>query len=390
MSIRRLMAAAGGLAVALAAAPVSALHSQATPRQDTPTNRSWGAPTTARPQAGPEIRADSALIREATAGSLLEIRLGNLAETKAINPAVKQFGQRMVTDHTTMQNQWSALAARNGLPKAGLDQAQEQEASQLAKLSGAEFDRAYMTSMIQDHQHDVDAFQSQGPSARSAEVRQLAASSLGTIQQHLTLARQVGSQVGATTNVAAAPQNPPAPTPSGQVAPQRAKAGQEDLKDDKEFIRDVTAAGVMEVRLGEMAQQKATDPAVKRFADQMVTEFTRLQDQWTGMASRNGMSFQPGMGPLHKDKVDRLQKASRADFDRVYMSIVIQNHQALLPYYQNEGRSAHSPQVRNLAEKELPTLQKQLAEAKRIGTQVKADTTLAGRERNVSTKNRKK
>jgi putative membrane protein len=375
MSIRRLLAAAGGLAVALAAAPASALHSQATPR----------------PQAGPEVRADSALIREATAGNLQEIRLGNLAKTKATNPAVKQFGQRMVTDHTTMQSQWGALVARNGLlPNAGLDQAQEQEASQLAKLSGAEFDRAYMTSMIQDHQHTVEAFQSLGPSAHSAEVRQLAASSLGTIQQHLSLAQQVGSEVGATTNVAVAPQNPPAPTPSGQVAPQRAKAGPEDLKEDKEFIRDVTAAGVMEVRLGEMAQQKATDPAVKRFAEQMVTDFTRLQDQWTGMASRNGMSFQPGMGPLHKEKVDRLQKASRADFDRVYMNIVIQNHQALLPYYQNEGRSAHSPQVRNLAEKELPTLQQHLAEAKRIGIQVKADTTLAGRGRNVSTKNRKK
>ncbi len=390
MSIPRLIAAAGGLAVAFAAAPMSALHAQATPRQDTPTNRSWGAPTVARPQAGLEVRADSAFIREAGAGNLLEIRLGNLAERKATSPAVKQFGQRMVTDHTTMGNQWGTLVAANRLPPASLDQAQEQQVSGLERLSGPEFDRAYMTAMIQDHQRDVETFQSLGPSAHSAEVRQLAANGLATIQQHLTMATQVGSTVGAGTNVVVAPRNPPVTGQNGQVAPQRVQGGSDELKadrkivTDREIVEEVGADNTLEVRLGQTAQRKASNSAVKRFAERMVDDFTRWQDRWTGMASRNGMPLKPGMGRLHQQKLEPVQKQrSGAEFDRIYMTTVIQHLQYIEHYFQNAGKSARSAPVQRLVADQLAAVRQNLAQARRIGDQVKADT---GRERNVSAK----
>jgi putative membrane protein len=408
MSIPRLMAV-GALAVAFAAAPMSLLHSQATPRQDSASRRTWGVnpnPTSTTPQAttSPQaqtpvqaqtaVRTDSAFIREATSGNLLEIRLGNLAESKASNSAVKQFGQRMVTDHTTMENQWSQLVARSGLPlTASLDQTQQQQASQLERLSGAEFDRAYMTAMIQDHERDVNAFRTQGVSAQSADVRQLAANDLVTIQQHLDMATQIGSQIGATTNVAVVPQNPQNPqatTGNGQVAPQRVKGGPNDIRADAKFIHEVAAGHLMEVRLGQIAEQRATQADVKDFAKRMDSDFTRWLNQWTGMSSRNGMAFQPGMGALHREKIDRVQKASGANFDRVYMTTVIENLESVLPYYQNEGRSARSPQVRRLVEDELPTLQQSLAQAKRVGGRLEAATTTPTQDRNVSAKKPKK
>jgi putative membrane protein len=398
----RLMTGAGALTLAFAAAPMSVLHSQATPRQDSASRRTWGinpGPTATSPQApgSPQaqsqtaVRTDSAFIREATSGDLLEIRLGKLAESKASNSAVRQFGQRMVTDHTTMENQWAQLVARSGLPlRASLDPMQEQEASQLERLSGAELDRAYMTAMIQDHESAVNAFRTLGLSAQSADVRQLAANDLATIQQHLGLARQIGSQVGATTNVAVVPQNPQATTGNGQVAPQRVKGGPNEVRADAKFIHTVAAGHLMEVRLGQMAEQRATHADVKEFAKQMVTDFTRWLDQWTGMSSRNGMAFQPGMGTLHRQKIDRVQKASGAKFDRVYMTTVIENLESMVPYYQNEGRSARSPQVRRLVEDELPTLQQRLAQAKRVSGRVEAATTTPSDERNVSAGKQKK
>jgi len=404
MGTRRLVAAAGGLAVALAAAPLGALHAQVPSGQDSASQRTWGTntgPILKKPQARSDIAADSALIREALAGSRLEVRLGSLAQQKASSPAVKQFAQRMVTDHTTMGNDWTALAANNGLPlKPSADQSQEQEqqAAQLANLSGAEFDRAYMTAMVQDHQRDVDALQAQGPSARSAEVRQLAASGLATIRQHLSMAQQVAGQVGAGTSVAVAPATPQATPPSnqgttqpGQVTNQNGRAGDQasarnrnDIRADGDYVRNVAAGNLMEVQMGELAQRRASDPAVKQFAGRMVKEFGNWQDRWTGMASRNGMDFEPGMGRLHRQKIDRLQRASGAKFDQVYMTTVIQHLQALLPYFEKEGRAARSPQVRNLVESELPNLRQYLALAKRTGKKVDADTTASGRGRNVS------
>jgi putative membrane protein len=389
MSTRRLIATAGALAVAFTAAPIALLHSQV-PAKDTAfrPGPGGGQPTSTVPgRAG--VTADSAFIREASAGNVLEVRLGNLAQGKATNSEVKQFAQRMVTDHTQMEKQWNALAGRNGLPPAALDPAQAQDVIRLEKLSGAEFDRAYMTTMIQDHQHDADAFRSQGLSAHSAEVRQLAATGLTTIQQHLSMALQVGSTVGASTPVAVLPQAPPAPqapqptatNQNGQVAPQPVKGGSADVKADRKFIQEVAAGNMMEIRLGQLAQQKATGSDARRLADRLVADFTRWQDRWTGMASRNGMPFKPGMGDLHRQKVERLQKASRGQFDRVYVRTVIENLESMLPYFQKEGRAARSAPVRNLVEEELPALQQDLAMAKRIGEQVHADKTDPDRDR---------
>jgi putative membrane protein len=393
MRTRTLLAAAGSLAVAFAAAPVGALHSQ-TP-QDSASKRTWGTngPILSRPQTRPDVAADTALIREAILGNQQEVTLGNLAAQKASNSAVKQFGQQMVTDHTTMGKQWSALAAQNGLPlKPAPDATQAQEVTRLQSLSGAAFDQAYMTSMIQDHQHDVTVFQSQGPSARSAEVRQLAASGLSTIQQHLTLATQVGSQVGAATNVAVtsptpAPDtvqaaNPPTQvtTQNGRVAPQRTGAASNNLKADRDFIQEVTADNLLEFRLADLAQRKATDPAVKRFASQMATDFGNRGKRWAGMAERNGLPSQASMGKMHQQKLDRVRNASGKNFDRVYMSTVIQHLQSIVPYFQNEGRSAQSNQVQRLVNDELPSLRQNLALAKRTGRQVNADTTGSARD----------
>jgi Predicted outer membrane protein len=77
---------------------------------------------------------------------------------------VKQFAQQMVTDHTRMGNEWASLAARSGMRiTPALDATQQQEISRLTSLSGADFDRQYMGTMVQDHQLAVSTFQSLGP-----------------------------------------------------------------------------------------------------------------------------------------------------------------------------------------------------------------------------------
>ena len=360
-------AAAGALAVALAAAPMSALHSQTSARQDSASRRTWGinpGPTTASPQARLDVRADTAFVRDVVAGNRLEVQLGNLAERKASNPAVKQFAQQMVKDHTTMENQWTALGVRNGVPVPALDPGAKQAMSQLETLSGTEFDRAYMTSMVKDHQQTANVLQQLGQQAHSAEVRQLAANCLLTVQQHLTMAQQVGSQVGATTGVAVTPRNPSATT-NAQVADQRDR-NSEDLGSDKELIREVTEDHMWEVRLNQMAQRKATKGEVKQFAQNMVTDFTRWQNRWEEMVVKSRMASRPGINHERDQKEDKLQRESGKEFDRLYAATVADHLQSFVRSLQQNGRSAHSSQVRKLVDDELPTLRQRLAEAKRL------------------------
>jgi putative membrane protein len=190
MSVRGLVATAmGGLVIALTAGSISPLQAQTT--------------TAAKTTANADVKADSRFIRNFAADNMLEASLGKLAEQKAANPAVKQFGQRMDTDHNKIQNDWVNMATQNGLTaKYGMGQRHRAKLARLQKLSGAAFDKAYMTQAIQDHKDDIDYFQREGQAAHSSQVRDLVASTLPTLQDHFKQAKEVGAQVGADTTAA--------------------------------------------------------------------------------------------------------------------------------------------------------------------------------------------
>jgi putative membrane protein len=361
MSVRRLIAAAGGLVTAIAAVPLGPLHAQGQISQ---------------------LSQDSKIIFQMAASNLLEIRLGNAAQQKATSPAVKQFGQQMVTEHTNMHNQLTTLVSKSGTFKPAMGKENEEEVQRLEKLSGAEFDRAYMSSMIQHHQEDVAFLQSQSQAARSAEARQLIASGLPVLQQHLNLAIQVGSQVGATTTTVAGPvQNPPVTTGNPPVVTQNPPVttqypqGTGDVSADMPFIRQAASSNLMEIRLGQSAQSRATNAAVKQFAQRMVTDHSSMQNQLTSTASTSGQTFTPSLDSEHERQVNRIERLSGAEFDRAYMNLMIQAHQNDVSQFQTQSQSARSTQVRTLASNSLPVLQQHLSLAVQVGNQVGADTT---------------
>ena len=360
------MAAASGLVVALAAVPLAPIHAQGQISQ---------------------LSQDSKLIFQMASSNIMEVRLGQMAQQKATNAAVKQFGQQMATDHTNLENQLTGLVSKNGTNfQPAMSKESEAEVSRLEKLSGAQFDQQYMTSMIQHHQTDISTLQSQSQSAKSAEARQMISASLPVLQQHLTLATQVGGQVGANGGVAVATQpyrnptttgttttpttqNPTVSTQPGQVATQG------NISADMPFVREAASGNLMEVQLGQMAQNKASNPAVKQFAQRMVADHNNLQNQLTSVASSGGQSFTPTMDSRHQNQINRLQGVSGAEFDREYMSLMIRAHQRDVNNFQTQSQSANSAQVRTLAANSLPVLQQHLSLAQQVGSQVGADTT---------------
>jgi len=359
MSGPRIMATASGLIIALAAAPLAPVHAQGQISQ---------------------LSQDSKLIFQMAGSNIMEVRLGQMAQQKASNAAVKQFGQQMVTDHTNLENQLTGLVSKNGTTfQPAMGKENEAEVSRLEKLSGAQFDQQYMTSMIQHHQQDISVLQSQGQSAKSAEARQMIAASLPVLQQHLSMATQVGGQVGANGGVAVATQpyrnpttttqNPPVSTQPGQVTTQG------DISADMAFVREASSSNLMEIRLGQLAQSKASNQAVKQFAQRMVADHNNLQNQLTSVAAAGGQSFTPTMDSRHQNQINRLQSLSGAEFDRDYMNLMIRAHQRDVNNFQTQSQSANSSQVRTLATNSLPVMQQHLSLAVQVGGQVGADST---------------
>jgi putative membrane protein len=363
---RRLMAtAAGGLVIGLVAAPLYTLHGQgtapgtgATPGQTSTSQNPPPAQGNVSVAGRGDASANAALIRELINGNLLEVRLAQIAERKAVNPSVKQFAQRMISDHGRLQNEWTALATSNGVSVTPqLDAGDTARVNQLERLSGPEFDRAYMNLMIQAHQDAVNRLQDEAQSANSAQVRARLTNDLPVYRQHLSMAQQVGGQVGDQVAVT---------SPSTANADPKVKA-------DSKFIREVTADNMLEVTLAQLAERKAENSEVRQFAQRMVADHNKLQNDWVSMATSNGLNFKTGFGKNHRKKLDQLQKLSGKEFDRTYMTLMIQDHKDYVDYFRKEGRAANSAQVRNLVSAGLPTLEQHWSMAKQVGVKVGAN-----------------
>ena len=157
-----------------------------------------------------------------------------------------------------------------------------------------------------------------------------------------------------------------------------------DVQADHLWIREAAADNLLEVKLGQLAERKATNPAVKQFGQRMVTDHGKANADLTSMTSSHGFTFQPGLARKHEEKVDRLEKASGKEFDRAYIRSMIENHTADVNYFENERMHARSEPVRDYAAKYLPMLREHLSQARQIAPQVGADTTLANHARRAA------
>jgi len=143
--------------------------------------------------------SDRKFVHEAAIGGMAEVEMGNLAQQKASSDAVKQFGQKMVTDHSKADDQLKQIASSKGVQvPASLDHKSQKEMDKLSKKSGADFDKAYMSLMVDDHKKDVAEFKKESNAAKDPDVRNFATQTLPTLQEHLQLAQTTNDEVKKT------------------------------------------------------------------------------------------------------------------------------------------------------------------------------------------------
>ena len=159
------------------------------------TSPSEGASQSSAATSASRVAAsDVSFMKKAAQGGLAEVELGQLATEKAASPEVKQFGQRMVDDHGKANDQLKQIASQKGvaLPDK-LDAKDAATKARLAKLSGEQFDRAYIKDMVTDHTKDVSEFRMEARSGKDPEVKNFASETAGTIADHLKHAKSLAS-----------------------------------------------------------------------------------------------------------------------------------------------------------------------------------------------------
>jgi len=152
-----------------------------------------GARTNGKAAHGKSAASPQQFIKDAAVGGMAEVKLGELAEQNAHSDAVKSFGKRMRDDHSQANSELAQLAAQKNVTlPTDVDAKSKATYDRLSKLKGAQFDRAYMNAMLQDHRHDVAEFQSASKSS-DPDVQAFASKTLPTLQSHLEEAQQIAS-----------------------------------------------------------------------------------------------------------------------------------------------------------------------------------------------------
>jgi len=356
---------------------------------------------------------DTSYIRTVIRSNLTEVSLGRLADSRASSSAVKDFANRMITDHGDMVKPWNQLASsyKMKMPTFGVDigEAGKEASDRLGKLKGTEFDQAYMSEMLNDHEQDLQQLQQIRTSAQDPQIRQLAANGETIVSQHLQLARQVGSQVGVattagrvggvtypTTTNPSGTYNPngtyrtpngtyrtPNTTSTNPVADERNNGNLRPLKaEDRRFVDGVLGDHLLHQRLARIAERNARRNETRQFAQEVENQMSRWADRWNAFADRHNADVSSSLEKQDRNKIQRLQDVKDRNFDQAYVHIVANHTQQMLDNFRKERWDERPDAAGRLAQKEIPVLRDLHQRAEQLERQIDNAVDNSGKKSN--------
>jgi len=131
--------------------------------------------------------SDQAFLLAAAQGGMAEVKLGNLAIRNAVREDVKDFGRKMVKDHTAINDDLKALASLKGVTLAeSLDSKHQAEVDKIAALTGIKFDDAYIAAMVKDHKMDAKDFETESAETKDPEIKGFLNKAIPIVNAHLS------------------------------------------------------------------------------------------------------------------------------------------------------------------------------------------------------------
>ena len=142
--------------------------------------------------SGPSM-GDQSFVSDSMQGNLAEMQMAQLAQQKSQSSDVKQLAQRLESEHSQMNQKWfgpEAKALSVSQPKSP-SKKEKKEIEKLQGLSGADFDKEYITAMLKDQQNDLKKYKEESDSAQDPGVKQIAQMGTKVISEHVQLAEMV-------------------------------------------------------------------------------------------------------------------------------------------------------------------------------------------------------
>lgn len=138
-------------------------------------------------------------------------------------------------------------------------------------------------------------------------------------------------------------------------------------RSDKSFMKEAAHAGAAEIEASKLAQTKAKDPAVKSFADTMVTDHTKVADELKTLAASKKVTLPDGPSVGQKAKLKMIDAGDNDKFDQRYVKTFgVKAHEDTIKLFEDASKNAKDPEVKAWAEKTLPGLRHHLEMAQAL------------------------
>ncbi|GAA4442468.1 hypothetical protein GCM10023091_29380 [Ravibacter arvi] len=138
---------------------------------------------------------DAEFAMKAANGGMAEVQLGEIAQTKGVDPKIKEFGKMMVDDHTKANDELKALASAKGIAlPAGPDEETAKAITDVSSKNGRDFDKAYAQQMEKDHEKTVKLFEDGQEDVQDTEIRAFIDKTLPVLRSHLEQSRNLNKR----------------------------------------------------------------------------------------------------------------------------------------------------------------------------------------------------
>lgn len=135
---------------------------------------------------------------------------------------------------------------------------------------------------------------------------------------------------------------------------------------DEKFVKEAGAAGMGEVKIATLGTQKASSADVKAFAQMLVDDHTKANEELQNLAKGKGVELSQVIESTYADKFQKLEKYSGADFDKEFISGMVSDHKKDVSKFESEQKSATDNEVKAFVDKTLPTLKAHLDKANEL------------------------
>ncbi len=143
------------------------------------------------------------------------------------------------------------------------------------------------------------------------------------------------------------------------------------------FLNEAARAGLTEVQMANLAIKKSADPAVKAFAQRLITDHTMSNQELTSLASKKEVTLPTEITNRGKADIDKLNKLSGAAFDAEFVRLMVQDHEIVIALYRRASAMNTDVDIKEFAAKTIPNLEAHLQTARsmnRVPANIKSNS----------------